>query len=85
MDDRKIIEHIRELVEQEDAMHGAGDPLTDDEAQRRRHIEEELDQCYDLLRQRRARREYGEDPDEAQVRPAAQVEGYVGEDGGPSR
>ena len=83
MDDRAIIDHIRELVDQEDALHGPGDPLTDDEAERRRRIEEELDQCYDLLRQRRARRRQGEDPDEAEVRPAAQVEGYVGEEGGP--
>ena len=85
MDDRAIIDHIRQLVDQEDALHGPGDPLTDEEAERRRQIEEELDQCYDLLRQRRARRGAGADPDQAQVRPAEQVEHYVGEDGGPPR
>lgn len=39
-------------------------------------LEVKLDQCWDLLRQRRARTEYGENPDEARVRPASQVEGY---------
>ncbi|WP_441251721.1 DUF2630 family protein [Kitasatospora sp. McL0602] len=39
-------------------------------------LEVELDQCWDLLRQRRARTEYGDNPDAAHVRPAAQVEGY---------
>jgi hypothetical protein len=37
-----------------------------------------LDQCWDLLRQRRARREFGEDPDQAQVRPGSIVENYKG-------
>ena len=36
----------------------------------------ELDQCYDLLRQRQARREFGQDPDEAEARPAEIVENY---------
>ncbi|KJK59612.1 MULTISPECIES: DUF2630 family protein [Actinomycetes] len=39
-------------------------------------LEVRLDQCWDLLRQRRARTQYGENPDDAHVRPAAQVEGY---------
>ncbi|MDH6127225.1 DUF2630 family protein [Kitasatospora sp. GP82] len=39
-------------------------------------LEIRLNQCWDLLRQRRARTEYGENPDEAHVRPASQVEGY---------
>jgi hypothetical protein len=40
-------------------------------------VEEALDQCWDLLRQRRARREFGESPEEAQVRPAGEVEDYM--------
>ena len=40
--------------------------------------ETELDQCWDLLRQRAAAREFGADPDQAQVRPASVVEGYRG-------
>jgi hypothetical protein len=39
-------------------------------------IQVELDQCWDLLRQRRAKREFGEDPNEAHVRPASVVEKY---------
>ena len=39
-------------------------------------LEVELDQCWDLLRQRRARSEFGENPDDARVRPASEVEGY---------
>ncbi|MCW2767390.1 MAG: hypothetical protein JWO11_3349, partial [Nocardioides sp.] len=41
-------------------------------------VEVELDQCWDLLRQRRAKREYGESPDDATVRPPGTVEGYLG-------
>jgi hypothetical protein len=40
-------------------------------------VEEALDQCWDLLRQRRARREFGENPEEAQLRPGGEVEGYL--------
>lgn len=45
---------------------------------RLRAVEVALDQCWDLLRQRRALRETGGDPGEAQVRPAGEVEGYLG-------
>jgi hypothetical protein len=40
-------------------------------------VEESLDQCWDLLRQRRARREFGEDPSGTNARPAPEVEGYL--------
>jgi hypothetical protein len=50
----------------------------DDEGQARlRSVEVELDQCWDLLRQRRARAEFGEDPDDARSRSAGTVEGYL--------
>ena len=58
--------------------HLAEDP--DDAAETRariRGLEESLDQCWDLLRQRRAREEFGEDPDAAGARPVPQVEGYL--------
>lgn len=79
MDDQAIISRIRELVDTEDRLHGADDPLTEEDAARRERIEAELDQCYDLLRQRRARRRAGEDPDAAEPRPLEQVENYAGE------
>ena len=46
------------------------------ERARRAHLEVRLDQCWDLLRQRRAKTEFGEDPDTAALRPAAEVESY---------
>ncbi|MEU9481510.1 DUF2630 family protein [Streptomyces sp. NPDC048191] len=48
------------------------------EQQRLGRLERELDQCWDLLRQRGTKAEFGENPDEARVRPADQVEGYQG-------
>ncbi|MFE3828859.1 DUF2630 family protein [Streptomyces sp. NPDC059092] len=50
--------------------------LAPEEETRLRSVEVQLDQCWDLLRQRRAKSEFGENPDEARVRPASEVEGY---------
>ncbi|MFD5029564.1 DUF2630 family protein [Streptomyces sp. NPDC058220] len=52
--------------------------LADEEQARLRSVEVRLDQCWDLLRQRRAKSEFGENPDEAAVRPPSEVEGYQG-------
>ena len=52
------------------------DRLTPAERARIRALDVELDQCWDLLRQRRAREEFDQDPGEAAVRPASEVEGY---------
>jgi hypothetical protein len=41
------------------------------------HLEEQLDQCWDLLRQRQARRQYGDNPDDAKPRPISEVENYL--------
>jgi hypothetical protein len=79
MDDKEILGHIDELIATERDLRAkvaAGDLSTDDERRQLAAIEESLDQCWDLLRQRRARREFGENPEEAQVRPATEVEGY---------
>jgi len=79
MDDRSIIEDIGDLVEEEKrlrARHEATEGLGDDDRARLQEVEERLDQCWDLLRQRRAAEEYQRDPDEAQVRPVSEVEGY---------
>ena len=46
-----------------------------DIAARLQQVEEQLEQCWDLLRQRRAKKDYGEHPDEAEVRPVSEVEG----------
>ena len=77
MSDKTILEHIQELVEEEHRLQTAARP-GDDTQERVRHIQEQLDQCWDLLRQRRARREFGQDPDAAQARDVKTVEGYIG-------
>jgi hypothetical protein len=79
MADGPIIERINELAHEEEqlwqrASDGGG--LTTDDQQRLKVLGVELDQCYDLLRQRQARREFGQDPDEAEARPAEIVENY---------
>jgi hypothetical protein len=79
--DRDTLSHIRDLVAQEKLLRSQlqqGEISTSDEHERLRRVEVELDQCWDLLRQRRALRETGGDPREAAVRPPDQVEGYTG-------
>ena len=77
MDDVDILERIRVLVEEEHTLERlAAQDRPDDEQERLQQIEVALDQCWDLLRQRRARRGVGEDPDQATVRPEGVVEGY---------
>jgi len=72
-----VLTHIQKLVEEE---HHLLDKGTLDEAASRRlaAVNVELDQCWDLLRQRRALRETGRDPGDAQVRPPEVVEKYIG-------
>jgi len=78
--DKNTLDRIQALVAEEKELrakreHGQIDQ--DEEQQRLRVVETELDQCWDLLRQRRALRETGGDPREASVRPPGQVEGYL--------
>jgi hypothetical protein len=78
MDEIEIVHKISKLVEDEHALERehAGDPPSEAEVARLKEIEVALDQCWDLLRQRRARRGAGLDPDAASVRPEGVVEGY---------
>ena len=73
--DQSVLKHIGRLVEEEHALHTSG-VLNDHDRERLSQLKIELDQCWDLLRQRRALREFGEDPDRAKVRPASIVENY---------
>lgn len=78
-EDIDIQERITELIDEEHGLRArlsAGEISVEEENQRLRSIEVELDRCWDLLRQRRARREFGGDPDGAQLRDAATVENY---------
>lgn len=73
MDDADILVRIRTLMDEEHRLRDAGQPA---DAERLEQLEETLDQCWDLLRQRRARREFGQDPDQAEPRRTETVEGY---------
>ncbi|MGN6473905.1 MAG: DUF2630 family protein [Mycobacteriales bacterium] len=70
--DADILGQIKALVEEEHRLASGSE-----QHDRRQQIEVQLDQCWDLLRQRQARRDAGENPDAAQVRPAGEVEGYL--------
>ncbi len=79
MDDKQIMATIGDLIDTEHKLRQqlANGELTGvEERERLRSAEDALDQCWDLLRQRRARREYGENPDEATARPVSEVENY---------
>jgi hypothetical protein len=78
MDDADIVQMIKELTDREQALEHAheGASLSRAEVEQLRATEVALDQCWDLLRQRRARRHAGQDPDDAAVRPEGVVEGY---------
>jgi hypothetical protein len=78
-DDREIIRHIDKLVDEEhnlERAHGEGKSLSAEERARLKSLEVQLDQLWDLLRQRRARRAAGLDPDGAEERDPTTVEGY---------
>ncbi|MFD9908879.1 DUF2630 family protein [Streptomyces sp. NPDC059063] len=79
MDQQQILARITEMVDAEKTLReslasGAIDEAT--ERARLGDLERELDQCWDLLRRRRAKAEFGGDPDSVRVRSAAQVESY---------
>jgi hypothetical protein len=80
MDDGKIMSKIDELAREEHELfekesHGNANYA---ESERLKRLQVTLDQCWDLLRQRRARRAAGQNPDEAELRDEKTVEGYIG-------
>jgi hypothetical protein len=80
VDDKDILGHIDELIKTEHELRNrlANGELTGEEERAELHqTEEALDQCWDLLRQRRARREFGADPSGSAARPVDEVEGYL--------
>jgi len=76
MDETDILSRIHALVDEEHQLRETKEH-TDESRARVSRLEADLDQCWDLLRQRRAKRQYDENPDEAQVRPESTVEGYL--------
>jgi hypothetical protein len=80
MDDKEILGRIDELIQTEHELRAKlaqGELTSDEEHAALKSAEEALDQCWDLLRQRRARREFGEDVNEAAPRPTSEVEDYM--------
>jgi hypothetical protein len=80
MNDKEILGHIDELIQTEHELRtklAAGELSSTEEHAQLKATEEALDQCWDLLRQRRARRDSGEDPGDSAVRPASEVEDYL--------
>jgi hypothetical protein len=77
--DKSILTHIDELLAEEKQLRAThlGHGLTGTDRDRLQHIEVELDQAWDLLRQRRALEESGGDPTSAHERPSGEVEGYL--------
>jgi len=73
--DQSVLNQIQTLASQEHELYSR-DRLSDEDAERLRVIQVELDRCWDLLRQREALRNAGKDPDQAQMRPARTVENY---------
>jgi hypothetical protein len=80
MDDADVQDHIERLVAEEHRLlsRGGEEGLSLDDHRRLADVRVELDRYWDLLRQRRAREEFGDDPDDASLRDAGTVEGYEG-------
>ena len=79
MDDKEILARIGELIQTEHTLReqlAAGQLSSAQEREQLKAAEEALDQCWDLLRQRRARREFGAHPHDAAARPVSEVESY---------
>ena len=76
MNDFNLIQHISELVEEENRLRNDTE-AAGGHVERIRQLEVQLDQCWDLLRQRRAKQEFGQNPDEARPRDAETVERYL--------
>lgn len=73
--DQSVLQHIQQLASEEHRLFAQG-ALSQSERERLHTIQVALDQCWDLLRQRRALRDAGKDPNEARVRPPEVVENY---------
>ena len=76
MDDQDVLNQIRSLVEEEHVLR-SGPGLDEAGRERMRDLEVQLDRCWDLLRRREAREEFGQNPDTEPVQPGAVVEKYL--------
>lgn len=78
MDDQEVLSRIDQLVQEEESLlhRHEGEGLSSDDHARMEELKVQLDKAWDYLRQRRALRQYGENPDEASVRDGGTVESY---------
>jgi hypothetical protein len=76
MDDSQILQRINALMDEEHQLRSGTDADAPADETRLTHLEETLDQCWDLLRQRRARREFGDSTEGVEARDTRTVEGY---------
>ncbi len=78
MDDQQVLDRIDQLVKEEEQLlhRHEGEGLDDDEHARLQELQVQLDKAYDYLRQRRALRRAGDDPDDASMRDGGTVESY---------
>lgn len=79
MTEDELLAQIQSLVDRQHELRDRrerGEVTREDEQAQIKQLEHDLDQAWDLLRQRRARKEFGQDPDAARTRPTEQVEGY---------
>ncbi len=80
MDDKTVLSRINELVAEEERLLESSrdvEGLSEDDDARLKEVEVALDQCWDLLRQRRAKRHAGQDPDDVELLDPSTVEGYL--------
>lgn len=80
MDDNTVLGRINGLVDEEHKLRqqlSAGEITSAEEHAKLKELEESLDQCWDLLRRRRAAREFGNDPDSEKAHSTGEVEGYL--------
>jgi hypothetical protein len=77
VNDQQLHDHIETLVAEEHTLLDKGTSLTADDRRRLDEVNVQLDRLWDLLRQRRAREEFGQDPERTHERPAEVVEEYL--------
>lgn len=77
MSDQQVHQSIEQLVAEEHALFEKGSSMTETDHKRLEEVNVQLDRLWDLLRQRRAREEFGQDPDSATERSAEMIEKYV--------
>ena len=78
MDDQQVLNHIDELVKEEEALlhRHEGEGLSSEDHARMEELKVQLDKLWDYLRQRRSLRQYGDNPDDASMRDGGTVEDY---------